>query len=56
MSGSGEKKQLGRIMLQQKLVSSSGLDALLKEQRAHPEKRLASITDTLRVGSMPEAL
>jgi len=44
MSGSGEKKQLGRILLQQKLVSSAGLDELLKEQRSHPEKRLASIT------------
>jgi CheY-like chemotaxis protein len=44
MSGSGEKKQLGRIMLQQKLVNATGLEALLKEQRAHPEKRLASIT------------
>lgn len=44
MSGSGEKKQLGRILLQQKLVSSAALDDLLSEQRAHPEMRLASIT------------
>ena len=44
MSGAGEKKQLGRILLQQKLVSSAALDDLLSEQRAHPEMRLASIT------------
>jgi CheY-like chemotaxis protein len=44
MSGPGDKKQLGRIMLQQRLVSTAGLEALLKEQRLHPDKRLASIT------------
>ena len=44
MSGSGEKKQLGRILLQQKLVNAAGLEELLTEQRSHPEKRLASIT------------
>jgi CheY-like chemotaxis protein len=42
MSG-GEKKQLGRILLQQKAVSPQQLDDLLKEQKAHPEMRLASV-------------
>jgi DNA-binding response OmpR family regulator len=44
VSGAGEKKQLGRILLQQQLVSASKLDALLDTQRAKPGTRLASLT------------
>jgi CheY-like chemotaxis protein len=40
--GTGEKKQLGKIMLKQKLVTQEELDALLDHQRAHPGERLAS--------------
>jgi CheY-like chemotaxis protein len=38
----GEKKQLGRILLKQKLVTQGELDSLLTEQREHPEQRLGS--------------
>lgn len=41
MSGS-EKKPLGKIMLQQKLVSPKQLDELLRRQQAEPGSRLAS--------------
>jgi len=44
VSGAGEKTQLGRILLQQRLVSASKLDALLETQRAQPGTRLASLT------------
>jgi len=43
MSGS-EKKPLGKIMLQQKLVSPKQLDELLRRQQAEPGSRLASTT------------
>jgi CheY-like chemotaxis protein len=42
MSDSGEKKQLGRILLQQKLVTPGELDQLLEKQRRSPGTRLAS--------------
>jgi CheY-like chemotaxis protein len=45
MSG-GEKKQLGRILLQQKAVSAHQLQDLLALQKAHPEMRLASVAAT----------
>jgi DNA-binding response OmpR family regulator len=44
VSGAGEKTQLGRILLQQRLVSASKLDQLLETQRASPGARLASLT------------
>ncbi len=44
VTGAGEKKQLGRILLQQRLVSASMLDGLLEAQRASPDTRLASLT------------
>ncbi len=44
VSGAGEKKQLGRILLQQRLVSASKLDELLETQRSAPGARLASLT------------
>ena len=34
MSGTGEKKQLGKILLRQKLVTSAELEELLERQRA----------------------
>ena len=40
--GAGKKKQLGKILLKQKLVTADELDELLDEQRAHPGHRLAS--------------
>jgi len=45
---SGEKRQLGRILLQQKLVTQDELDGLLHEQLGHPGERLASTAS--RVG------
>ena len=40
--GSESKKQLGKILLQQKLVSSDELQEMLDEQKRDPRKRLAS--------------
>jgi CheY-like chemotaxis protein len=40
--GTGEKKQLGKILLKQKLVTQEELDALLAQQQAHPGERLAT--------------
>ncbi|MFW6051857.1 MAG: response regulator [Myxococcota bacterium] len=40
--GPGEKKQLGKILLKQRLVTQEELDELLAHQRAHPGERLAS--------------
>ena len=37
-----EKKQLGKILLKQKLVTPQELDRLLEEQRRSPGARLAS--------------
>lgn len=42
MSGTGDKKQLGKILLKQRAVSPVELDRLLEEQKAHPGQRLAS--------------
>ncbi len=42
MSGSGDKKQLGKILLKQRLVTQDELDGLLAEQRRNPGERLAS--------------
>ncbi|NOY92946.1 MAG: response regulator [Deltaproteobacteria bacterium] len=50
--GSGEKRQLGRIMLQQKLVTQDELNGLLTEQRGHPGERLASTAS--RVGKVAD--
>jgi CheY-like chemotaxis protein len=40
--GPGEKKQLGKILLKQKLVTPQELEDLLQKQRATPGQRLAS--------------
>src|SRR5262245_24239584 len=40
--GSDSKKQLGKIMLQQKLVSPDELQEILDEQKREPGTRLAS--------------
>lgn len=42
MGGPGEKKQLGKILLQQKLVTPEALEGLLAKQRAAPGTRLGS--------------
>lgn len=42
MSDPGDKKPLGRILLQQKLVTPGELDQLLEKQRRSPGSRLAS--------------
>jgi CheY-like chemotaxis protein len=42
MSGTSDKKPLGRILLQQKLVTPGELDQLLEKQRRSPGTRLAS--------------
>ncbi len=42
MAGSGDKKQLGKILLRQKLVTPDELDELLDEQRRTPGARLGS--------------
>lgn len=40
--GSGKKRQLGKILLKQKLVTPDELDGLLEQQKADPGHRLAS--------------
>ncbi|MDH5492072.1 MAG: response regulator [Myxococcales bacterium] len=47
---SGEKKQLGRILLKQRKITQNGLDQLLADQRASPGHRLASTA--LRTGAV----
>jgi CheY-like chemotaxis protein len=42
MGGPGEKKQLGKILLRQKLVTPGELDELLERQRQSPGSRLGS--------------
>lgn len=42
MEGGGKKRQLGKILLKQKLVTPAELDNLLEHQKTSPEKRLAS--------------
>jgi CheY-like chemotaxis protein len=42
MSSSGDKKQLGKILLKQKLVTAQELDGLLEQQKKVPGQRLAS--------------
>jgi CheY-like chemotaxis protein len=49
---SGDKKQLGKILLKQKLVTPGELDELLADQRAHPGTRLASAA--VRTGKIEE--
>lgn len=48
---SEEKKQLGKILLKQRLVTPDELDTLLKDQKAHPGSRLASTVE--RAGKVP---
>lgn len=43
MSGPGDKKQLGKILLKQRAVSPVELDRLLEEQKSQPGQRLASV-------------
>lgn len=52
MSGPGEKKQLGRILLKKRLVTPGELDDLLAHQREHPGTRLASAA--ARTGKLDE--
>ena len=42
MGNGSEKKQLGKILLKQKLVTQQELDAVLEEQAVAPHERLAS--------------
>ncbi len=42
MAGSGDKKQLGKILLKQRLVTPDELDELLTRQKSQPGQRLAS--------------
>lgn len=51
MSG-GDKKQLGKILLRQKLVTPQELDDLLETQRASPGTRLASAA--VKTGKLEE--
>ncbi|HHH31243.1 MAG TPA: response regulator [Polyangiaceae bacterium] len=43
MGGPADKKQLGKIMLRQKLVTSSELEELLDQQQQAPGERLGSV-------------
>ncbi len=52
MGGSGDKKQLGKILLKQRLVTPDELEELLLQQRAQPGQRLASTAH--RSGKVPE--
>lgn len=52
MGGPGDKKQLGRILLQQKLVTSDELEGLLARQRETPGVRLGSVA--VEVGAVDE--
>lgn len=52
MAGPGEKKQLGKILLRQKLVTPGELDDLLEVQRRSPGTRLASAA--VRSGKVEE--
>ena len=51
-NGSGDKKQLGKILLKQRLVTQAELDELLAEQRTHPGQRLA--TTAVKSGKVAE--
>jgi DNA-binding response OmpR family regulator len=51
-NGSGDKKQLGKILLKQRLVTQAELDELLAEQRTHPGQRLA--TTAVKSGMVAE--
>lgn len=42
MGGTGDKKQLGKILLKQKLVTADELDGLLKHQQEAPGERIGS--------------
>lgn len=52
MSGSDDKRKLGKILLRQRLVTPLELDDLLEDQRSHPGNRLA--TTAMRAGMVPE--
>lgn len=52
MSGSDDKRKLGKILLRQRLVTPLELDDLLEDQRSHPGNRLA--TTAMRVGMVQE--
>jgi CheY-like chemotaxis protein len=53
MAGPGDKKQLGKILLKQKLVTAQELDGLLEQQKKVPGHRLASaVAQTGRVGEV----
>ncbi|UJR79123.1 response regulator [Sandaracinus amylolyticus] len=52
MAGPGDKKQLGKILLKQKLVTPGELDDLLDQQRRSPGTRLASAA--MRSGKLEE--
>ena len=52
MGGTGDKKQLGRILLQQKLVTPDELDGLLARQREAPGQRLGAVA--VEVGAVDE--
>jgi CheY-like chemotaxis protein len=54
--GSDSKKQLGKILLQQKLVSQEELQGLLDEQKRDPGARLASTAARKGRVTMSEAL
>ena len=41
--GSGKRRQLGKILLKQKLVTPEELQTLLDHQKSHPGQRLASV-------------
>ena len=41
--GSGKRRQLGKILLKQKLVTPEELETLLDHQKTHPGQRLASV-------------
>jgi CheY-like chemotaxis protein len=57
MSGGPEsKKQLGKILLQQKLVSAEALQEMLEEQKRDPTARLASVAARSGRLSMQDAL
>ena len=54
--GSDPKKQLGKILLQQKLVSAEALQDMLDEQKRDPSARLASVATRRGRVSVHDAL
>ncbi|MCB9614884.1 MAG: response regulator [Sandaracinus sp.] len=53
---SEEKKQLGKILLKQRLVTPDELETLLQEQKTHPGSRLASTVERAGKVSSKELL